>query len=71
VAFIDNWGHVGGFLGGLLLGWLLCPYYQIETDVDGSRRVVDRNSIQAEWIGVGLVVVLLVVAFFGALSIPR
>ena len=71
VSFIDNWGHVGGFLGGLLLGWLLCPFYQIETADDGSRRVIDRNSIQAEWIGVGLVVVLLVVAFVAALAIPR
>ncbi len=71
VPIIDNWGHVGGFLGGLLLGWLLCPFYQIETDVDGSRHVIDRNSIQAEWIGMGLVVVLLAVAFVAALGIPR
>ena len=22
---IDNWGHVGGFIGGLALTWLICP----------------------------------------------
>jgi len=24
---IDNWGHVGGFIGGLVLAWFLCPTY--------------------------------------------
>jgi len=65
---IDNWGHAGGFVGGFVLGWLLCPFYQIEARSDGLRHVVDRNSLRAEWIGVGLVVVLMVVAFWAALQ---
>ncbi len=65
---IDNWGHIGGFIGGLILGWLLCPFYQIETRPDGMRHVVDRNSLQVEWIGVVLVSVLLAVAFWAALQ---
>lgn len=24
---IDNWGHFGGFIGGLILSWFLCPHY--------------------------------------------
>ncbi len=66
---IDMWGHAGGFVGGLTLGWLLCPYYQVEQSLDGSRRVIDMNSLQAEWIGVLLVSVLLIVAFVAALSV--
>jgi rhomboid protease GluP len=65
---IDNWGHIGGFIGGFVLGWLLCPFYQIEARTDGQHHVVDRNSLRAEWIGVGLVVVLMAVAFWAALQ---
>lgn len=25
---IDNWGHVGGFVGGLILAWFFCPRYE-------------------------------------------
>jgi rhomboid protease GluP len=25
---IDNFGHLGGFVGGLVLGWFLCPRYE-------------------------------------------
>ncbi len=27
---IDNWGHLGGFLGGLVLTWFLCPIYELD-----------------------------------------
>jgi rhomboid protease GluP len=66
---IDNWGHAGGFIGGLILGWLLCPYYQVDQQLDGTRRVVDLNSLRAEWIGVMLFIILLMVAFYGALTL--
>jgi rhomboid protease GluP len=49
---VDNFGHIGGFIGGAILGWLLCPFYQVE--------------LQAEWLGVLLVCVLTVVAFWAA-----
>ncbi len=26
---IDNWGHLGGVLGGAILGWYLCPAYTL------------------------------------------
>ena len=64
VGTIDNWGHAGGFIGGVILGWLLCPFYQVE-----GQRVVDRTSLRSEWLGVLLVAVLIGVAFWAALQI--
>jgi putative flippase GtrA len=52
VSAIDNFGHLGGFIGGVILGWLLCPFYQVEAQVSGAPRVVDRNSLRSEWLGV-------------------
>jgi rhomboid protease GluP len=60
---IDNWGHAGGFIGGVILGWLLCPFYQVE-----GQRVVDRTSLRSEWLGVLLVAVLIGGAFWAALQ---
>ena len=68
VPYIDMWGHAGGFVGGFILGWLLCPFYQIESRPDGLRHIVDRTSLRTEWIGVVLVSVLMVVAFWAALQ---
>jgi hypothetical protein len=32
VPFIDLWGHAGGLLGGLALGWALTPVYRVDRD---------------------------------------
>jgi rhomboid protease GluP len=61
-AGVDNFGHLGGFIGGVLLGWLLCPVYEIEYGWDGQALVQDRNSLRRELPGVFLFVVLLIVA---------
>jgi rhomboid protease GluP len=68
VGTIDNFGHLGGFVGGLILGWLLCPFYQVEAQGSGAHRIVDRTSLRSEWLGVVLVSVLFGVAFWAALQ---
>ncbi|XP_031267671.1 RHOMBOID-like protein 10, chloroplastic isoform X2 [Pistacia vera] len=40
---IDNWGHLGGLLGGTAVSWLLGPAWKyVSTTHDGSRIFSDR-----------------------------
>jgi rhomboid protease GluP len=38
---IDNWGHIGGLIGGLALSWLIAPKLALQA---GTRRIVDTVS---------------------------
>ena len=40
---IDNWGHLGGFLGGITLGWFLTPRY---APVDPFARAFEPATAQ-------------------------
>ncbi|MBK9124118.1 MAG: rhomboid family intramembrane serine protease [Chloroflexi bacterium] len=40
VFLIDNWAHVGGFVGGALLATLIGPLYRIEVDQVNTRVIV-------------------------------
>ncbi|CBI23843.3 hypothetical protein VitviT2T_018603 [Vitis vinifera] len=43
---IDNWGHLGGLLGGLVTSWLLGPAWKYESlSNDGRRVFADRAPI--------------------------
>lgn len=72
---IDNWGHAGGFLGGLALAWFLCPNYvpndplarAFDSVVAQSRRpelvnayLIDTNSLPQQIFPVTIVAVALV-----------
>jgi membrane associated rhomboid family serine protease len=41
---IDNWGHLGGFVGGVALAWFLCPSY---APVDPFSRAMEPAMPQA------------------------
>jgi rhomboid protease GluP len=60
---IDNWGHIGGLLGGLGFAWFAGPLWEVESDMVGGFRLVDRRSVND--VIIGAVIVLLV---FGALA---
>ena len=42
-TMIDNWGHIGGLVGGTLFAWICGPAYQAE-GVFPDIRVVDRRD---------------------------
>ncbi|EOA39109.1 hypothetical protein CARUB_v10011881mg [Capsella rubella] len=43
---IDNWGHIGGLLGGTAMAWLLGPKWKYEyTTRDGRRVFMDSAPI--------------------------
>jgi rhomboid protease GluP len=62
-AGIDNWGHVGGLLGGLMFTWFAGPIWKIE-GVPPPLHLVDQRSTRD--VIVGAATVLLV---FSALAL--
>ncbi len=72
---IDNWGHVGGLVGGAILGWFLCPDYTLVdsrpntlSPVTSQPRpelsnddLMDSNSLGKQSFAVGIFALGLVV----------
>jgi rhomboid protease GluP len=59
---IDNWGHLGGLIGGVSFAWLAGPVLHVE-GIYPSYALVDTRSARHAWLaalGVGGVFVLLV-----------
>lgn len=59
---IDNWGHIGGLLGGTLFAWFAGPLLRVEGGYPFYTLEDQRESSQAVIGAVG------VVAFFGVLA---
>jgi rhomboid protease GluP len=41
---IDNWGHLGGLMGGLYFAWFAGPAYEIGEDLFGQTRIVKQKN---------------------------
>lgn len=60
VSGIDNWGHMGGLVGGALVAWGLLPRYQRPQVVQmGSQPVEEENRLTWEVGWTGLCLLLL------------
>jgi rhomboid protease GluP len=59
---IDNWGHIGGLLGGLIFTSFAGPLWEVE-GIQPAYHLVDRRPARAVIIGAAVVVLI-----FGALA---
>lgn len=61
---IDNSAHLGGLVGGALVGYILCPRYALgEWEMPNVRGLIDVNKGRLPWITAG-VFALVTVAIF-------
>jgi rhomboid protease GluP len=59
---IDNWGHVGGLIGGLMFTSFAGPLWELE-GIYPAYQAVDRRSFQSVLIGAAMVILI-----FGGLA---
>jgi len=60
---IDNWGHIGGLIGGLMFTWFAGPVWAVESNLFGYS-LVDKRPSRDVLVGVAVVVFI-----FGALAL--
>lgn len=59
---IDNWGHTGGLVGGLIFAWFAGPHWQVKGIIP-NLQVVDRREPRDVIVGAAVVTII-----FGALA---
>jgi rhomboid protease GluP len=54
---IDNWGHIGGLLGGLIFAWFAGPHWEVQ-GVSPNLQVVDQREPRDVTVGIAIVVII-------------
>ena len=62
---IDNWGHLGGLIGGLVFAWTAGPLWEMQAGLQGFRLVDQQEKWQI------LLGALIVLIAFAALAAVR
>lgn len=56
---IDNWGHMGGLIGGLAFAWSAGPLWDVQMDATGLRLVNQRRKKRVVLVAAGVAVVFI------------
>ena len=62
---IDNWGHIGGMVGGILFAWFAGPLLTVEQSTFNYSLVDQRGSGAAVGAGVGVAALFFILAMVG------
>lgn len=62
---IDNWGHIGGLVGGALFAWFAGPLLTVEQSTFNYSLVDQRGSGAAVGVGVGVAALFFILAMLG------
>lgn len=60
---IDNWGHIGGLLGGAIFAWFASPKWEVVETTFGLK-LQDNREFRETVLGAGLVIII-----FGILAV--
>jgi rhomboid protease GluP len=59
---IDNWGHLGGLIGGLAFAWSAGPIWTVQADFNGVSLVNQRSRRRVVLVAVGVTLVFAALA---------
>jgi rhomboid protease GluP len=66
---IDNWGHLGGLLGGLAFGWFAGPVLEVR-GMMSEYHLVDQQTSSTAW-RVGIIEAVIIIGVTAAIIVLR
>lgn len=60
---IDNWGHIGGLLGGVIFAWFASPHWEV-VGTSFGLKLQDQREFRDIVLGAGVVIII-----FGLLAV--
>lgn len=63
IANVDNWGHIGGLLGGLMFSWFAGPVYEV-AGIYPAYQLVNKRPVRDVIVGAATVILI-----FGGLAL--